>query len=453
MRAYQYALKVISVITLAFFSWTYLSFYQMAAFAATQDSKVAKTQGRQTEKHNPAEKLETLLDDLHKDTTKAEGKAAKGEDVASEIESIKARKADIDAIDTDLKKEFSDTEKKLKSANLPKEILDRHSKFVKNYDDSLSELKANLDNIERAKTPSALTAEFAKTQKHLAKIKPPKKRKPFDPNKLPNKARLVKHATQEEKKPEDKKILPMQPLRKGAKLNPADEQRKNEAHQPIIVASNGPLDGLVLPPQTEVSSWQGAPSSGQQFANLTTDSIILNSIIATPIIVTHPPASAADLAETPEIQFTPAIKAKAQELGYKPLKIYEWVRNNIEFVPTYGSIQGADMCLQTKQCNDIDTTSLLIALLRASNISARYVYGTIEIPIDKAKNWVGGATDPNMVGTILATNGIPAKTLISGGTVTAVQLEHVWVCIPTIPATHSGLIPASTSDAIRPPAR
>jgi hypothetical protein len=173
--------------------------------------------------------------------------------------------------------------------------------------------------------------------------------------------------------------------------------------------------------------WDGAVSSHEQFANLSTDSLIMNSMIAAPIIVTHLPASAADLAETPEIQFTPAILAKALELEHKPLKIWEWVRNNIEFVPTYGSIQGADMCLQTKQCNDIDTASLLIALLRASNISARYVYGTLELPIEKAKNWLGGVTDPMTVGTILATNGIPAKLLISGGTITAVQFEHVWV--------------------------
>lgn len=39
------------------------------------------------------------------------------------------------------------------------------------------------------------------------------------------------------------------------------------------------------------------------------------------------------LAEKIEVQFTLYIKAKAQELNYQPVKIYEWVRNNIEFVP------------------------------------------------------------------------------------------------------------------------
>jgi len=139
------------------------------------------------------------------------------------------------------------------------------------------------------------------------------------------------------------------------------------------------------------------------------------------------PPTADDLSETPEVQFTPDIQALATQLNHNPVKIYEWVRNNIEFVPTYGSIQGAQMTLETKMGNAFDTASLLIALLRASGISARYVYGTVEIPIDKAMNWVGGVTDPKMAGTVFATNGAPVKNLISGGTIKAVQLEHVWV--------------------------
>ncbi len=85
------------------------------------------------------------------------------------------------------------------------------------------------------------------------------------------------------------------------------------------------------------------------------------------------PPTSDDLADTIEVQFTPEITAKAEELENNPVKIYNWVRNNIEFVPTYGSIQGADYCLQTKLCNAFDTASLLIALLRVSGIHARYV--------------------------------------------------------------------------------
>jgi len=132
-----------------------------------------------------------------------------------------------------------------------------------------------------------------------------------------------------------------------------------------------------------------------------------------------------DLAETIEVRFTDAINAKAAELNNHPVKIYNWVRNNIEFVPTYGSIQGADMCLQTKQCNAFDTASLLIALLRVSGIHARYVEGTVEIPIEKVMNWVGGFTDS--MDALNTLTGIPATGMTVGGEIKYVRMEQIWV--------------------------
>jgi transglutaminase-like putative cysteine protease len=127
------------------------------------------------------------------------------------------------------------------------------------------------------------------------------------------------------------------------------------------------------------------------------------------------------------VKFTPAITAKAQDLGNKPLKIYEWVRNNIEYVPTYESIQGADLCLQTKQCNSFDTASLLIALLRVSGIYARYAYGTVEIPAEKVKNWVGGFTKAKDATNLLASAGILTKAMIVGDEIKYVRIATVYV--------------------------
>lgn len=99
------------------------------------------------------------------------------------------------------------------------------------------------------------------------------------------------------------------------------------------------------------------------------------------------------------------------------------------------------MCLQTKQCNDFDTASLLIALLRVSGVHAKYVYGTIELPIEKVKNWVGGFTDTNSAMTMIATGGIPLKGITEGGKITASQMEHIWIeawvdMIPSMGAVH-----------------
>ncbi len=139
------------------------------------------------------------------------------------------------------------------------------------------------------------------------------------------------------------------------------------------------------------------------------------------------PPSAADLAATEDVQITPAIQALASQLNNNPVTISNWVHDNIEFQPTYGSIQGSDMTLQTKQGNSFDTSSLLIALLRASGIPARYAYGTIEVPADKVSNWLGGVNDPDAALQLLGQGGIPSIGLAQGGKIIAVRLEHVWV--------------------------
>jgi transglutaminase-like putative cysteine protease len=135
----------------------------------------------------------------------------------------------------------------------------------------------------------------------------------------------------------------------------------------------------------------------------------------------------ANLAANEDVQITAAIQAKAAELGNNPLKIYQFVRNNVEYMPTYGSIQGSDYTLQTMRGNDIDQASLLIALLRAANIPSHYVYGTIRLPIEQVENWVGGVTDPNAALDLMGQGGIPTLGLAQGGVIKFAQIEHVWV--------------------------
>ncbi len=126
----------------------------------------------------------------------------------------------------------------------------------------------------------------------------------------------------------------------------------------ILVASNGPLTGLL---DNSAAEQQSSSAIEENF--LTSDFLNYpDSNLQEPFLLAQAdPPTSADLAETIEVQFTPEITAKAEELENNPVKIYNFVRNNIEFVPTYGSIQGADYCLQTEQCNAFDTASLLIA--------------------------------------------------------------------------------------------
>ncbi|MDI6751344.1 MAG: transglutaminase domain-containing protein [bacterium] len=135
----------------------------------------------------------------------------------------------------------------------------------------------------------------------------------------------------------------------------------------------------------------------------------------------------ADLKPTIDVQITDEIRKLANEtLKGNPVLIYEYIRNNFDYEPYYGSLKGSQQTLWEKAGNDFDLASILIALYRAANIPARYVYGTIEIPINKAMNWVG-VKDPYTCANVFASGGIPSKAITSGGKIVALQMERCWV--------------------------
>lgn len=311
--------KLLSIIVLFLFSWTFAGVFQVAYAIdnlpqTSNNTHTSRTPKSEERFQKAIEEIGEILEDPAIDR---EAKVAK----------VKEKRGEIENLDTEIRKQFSETEEKFKDAGLPNEILQRHYKFVKHYEDNLNELKDNLEGFQKSR--SEAWAEKAKA--HLRKVKPPKRHIPLDPNKLPHRTPKVERKEPRLKKEDFEKDF--------IKPQKAEAQRK-----PILVASNGSLKGL-LSPTSELLTPNHLEIS--QASNLPTPE---------------------DLAETIEVQFTPEIIAKARELGNNHVKIYNWVRNNIEFVPTYGSIHGAHMTLLTKQGNAFDTASLLIALLRASNI-------------------------------------------------------------------------------------
>lgn len=137
--------------------------------------------------------------------------------------------------------------------------------------------------------------------------------------------------------------------------------------------------------------------------------------------------SPADLAPTEDVQITPEIEALAASLGNQPLAIFDWVRNHVDFYPTWGSVQGSQMTLDARRGNAFDQASLLIALLRASGIAARYVTGTVQIDADEVRNWVGGAPTASVAQQVLGIGGISNVGILIGGSVELIRLDHVWV--------------------------
>ena len=133
------------------------------------------------------------------------------------------------------------------------------------------------------------------------------------------------------------------------------------------------------------------------------------------------------LAATDEVILSQQIKDKAAELNHDAVKIYHWIRNNIQWQATWGGIQDADLTLSAKRGNAMDIAGLTIALLRASKIPARYVHGSIDVPAEAFKNWAGGFDTINSAASFASAGGVPITTITSNGQISKIRLEHIWV--------------------------
>jgi len=316
------------------------------------------------------EKLARTLESIEDRLGKFEDRLARKEDATREKDELKRLRQNLDDLDRQALADFEKIGKHLKDKNLPKVILDRHAEAVATYKAEMEALKANVDDIETAPKDEDRKLKAKKAKEHLKakqKKRAPKTR--FDPNDLPNK-RL-------EANPKNKPKL------------------KKEEFERAALFSN---------PSVQVAA----------LGDFTYDRL--------------PGASdPAYLATTTEVVLTDAIKAKALELGHDPVKIYQWVRNNVEWLPTFGSAQDADVTLGSRRGNSFDIASLTVALLRASGIPARYVHGAIEVPEDKFRNWAGGFNSISAAADYASSGGIPIAGVVSGGKITKVQMEHVWV--------------------------
>jgi len=429
--------KTIAAVVLCFFTWASGGVFSVAHAAQDAVKKGKAKEQQQKKADGPDERFAKTTEELQE--ALADPKA----DVETKKQRLKAAKAELEALDPEIRKQFAETEKRLKDAKLPDEILQRHYKFVKHYDDNLAELKGNIDKVEKAKDKAEAEAEIDKAAKHLKKVKAEKKHKPLDPNNLPHRIRKVKERQPKQKTEEWEKELNKAP--KKSKVAQRLPQK------PILVAANGPLTGLLSGSITQDSnsSYSHDVLSSNSLADIPS-TIALQSQLeidkTTSLLQTAAAESngkypypediyplpwktdmtAEDKMETPETHVTDAIRAKAAELQNNPISIFNWLYNNIYLVPTYGSIQGADMCLQTRHCNATDIASLTIALFRAADWPARYEFVTKELTIDKFMENMGSFTDPMAAIDFAASGGIPVRPVISAGKITAVQFEHVY---------------------------
>ena len=102
----------------------------------------------------------------------------------------------------------------------------------------------------------------------------------------------------------------------------------------------------------------------------------LSSLLVSEAYAQTPPAP--NLASTPDANTTDQfIIDKAQELNNDANTIFSFVRDEIGYESYRGSLRGARGTLWSNAGNALDQASLLIALLRASGVPARYAQGTL----------------------------------------------------------------------------
>jgi transglutaminase-like putative cysteine protease len=319
------------------------------------------------------EMLNRTLEGIEDQLVRLETRLDRRADTTTEKARLKTMRQELDALDKQARANFDAIERHLKDKKLPQVILDRHTEAVRTYRSEMAILKSNLDSLEIAKDDTERKARAQKAREHLKAKQKKKAHTPVDPNNLPFRVSDSKKTRKPVKKKEDFR-----------KLGLLQEER-------IQVAAADLLPGMLT----------------------------AAAMLALP--------TPADLQPTEDVQITPEIRALAESLNKNPVKIYNWVHNNIGYIPTYGSVQGSQLTLETRQGNAFDTASLLIALLRASGIPSHYVYGTVQMPIDKVMNWVGGVTVPEAAQELLGQGGIPNTAITQGGKIVAMEFEHVWV--------------------------
>ncbi len=363
----QTFLRGIAAIVLVTFTCLIMESTAVAARVAIEE--------QQTTTHSKAahsgdeRKFTAAIQNIEATLNKLQSQLDQGKSGKKEKKELKTLKKTIKKLNKTVTRNFKIIAKDLKKKGLSKTILQRHTDMVNNYRNELATLLSNLDNVEHAKDKKDRKKALTQAKKHLESKKHQRAHQHNDPHDLGHKS----HKSDHKNKP---------------------KQSKKEFTQA----------GLFDTPYTQLAA----------HGNFTFDQLPMAS-------------DPAYLASTPEISLSAVIQDQATALNHDPVKIYHWVRNNIEWLPSWGAMQAADLTLSSQRGNSMDIASLTIALLRASGIPSRYVHGTIEINKDQFINWTGDFASIEAAQEFASVGGIPTTSVISGGQVTKMRIEHLWV--------------------------
>lgn len=149
----------------------------------------------------------------------------------------------------------------------------------------------------------------------------------------------------------------------------------------------------------------------------------------------------------------PAVAELARALNYDVDRIFEYTRDNIEFLPMFGLLKGSRGVALDSYGTAFDQAQFMVDSLREADAvagkgySPSYVLGRITLSSAQFAAWTG-ITDAAAATKYLANGGIPG-TVTGTGSTFSVAMMHVWVSV-TIGGTTYLFDPsqkASTSQA------
>ncbi len=193
--------------------------------------------------------------------------------------------------------------------------------------------------------------------------------------------------------------------------------------EPLAAPPRKPLGWL--PP----GKVRGSDVSGQRFALSASEPAV--------------PADRAPTLDAPSDH--PAIAAQAAALGNDAIRIYNFVHDQIATELYHGSKKGALGTLRERAGNDADQASLLVALLRAAGVPARYEIGTVALGAAQAAEYAG-AQNLTATAALLSLSGIANNPLALGaGQGFGLETEHVWVRAHVAVSAYRGVAEPGTS--------
>lgn len=127
----------------------------------------------------------------------------------------------------------------------------------------------------------------------------------------------------------------------------------------------------------------------------------------------------------------------ARALKNDPDLIYEYVRNNIEYYPSWGVQKGDLGTILDNHGTSFDQASLMVSLLRQAGYSASFVKGRINLTAADIQGWLGVSTsNVCAVLNLVANAQIPISSVSataagscpgSTAALSSMKIDHVWV--------------------------